>query len=118
VSLNAAAIAIMVERGLSAADILAVAEALEIKKDRTGAERQARYRDRKDVSENEWYYLREQVFMRDGYACTYCGSDRDLSCDHVVPLIQGGKSTLDNLTTACKPCNSGKGGRAPEVWLA
>lgn len=46
-SLNAAAIAVMVDRGLTAADILAVAEALEIKKDRTGAERQARYRERK-----------------------------------------------------------------------
>ncbi len=43
-SLNAAAIAVMVERGLSAADILAVAEALEVRRDPTAAERQARYR--------------------------------------------------------------------------
>lgn len=42
----------MVERGLSASDILAVAEALEIKKDRTGAERQARYRERKEADRN------------------------------------------------------------------
>ena len=43
-SLNAAAIAVMVERGLSAADILAVAEALEVRRDPTAAERQARHR--------------------------------------------------------------------------
>lgn len=46
-SLNAAAIAVMVDRGLNAADILAVAEALEIKRDPTAADRQARYRKRK-----------------------------------------------------------------------
>lgn len=51
-SLNAAAIAVMVERGLTASDILAVAEALECKKDRTGAERQARYRERKAEKRN------------------------------------------------------------------
>jgi hypothetical protein len=50
VSLNAAAIAIMVKRGLTAEDILDVAEALEVKRDRTGAERQARYRDRHKVT--------------------------------------------------------------------
>lgn len=49
-SLNAAAIAIMVGQGMDAAGILAVAEALEIKRDRTGAERQARYRERNKVT--------------------------------------------------------------------
>ena len=49
-SLNAAAIAVMVKRGLTADDILAVAEALEVKRDRTGAERQARYRERHKVT--------------------------------------------------------------------
>lgn len=48
--MNAAAIAILVEKGLTAADILAVAEALERKKDKTGAERQARYRERHKVT--------------------------------------------------------------------
>lgn len=49
-SLNAAAIAIMVSQGMNAAGILAVAEALEVKRDRTGAERQARYRERNKVT--------------------------------------------------------------------
>jgi hypothetical protein len=50
VSLNAAAIAIMVSQGMDAVGILAVAEALEVKRDRTGAERQARYRERNKVT--------------------------------------------------------------------
>jgi hypothetical protein len=50
VSLNAAAIAVMVKQGMDAIGILAVAEALEVKKDRTGAERQARYRERNKVT--------------------------------------------------------------------
>jgi len=35
-----------------------------------------------------------------------------LVVDHIVPVIAGGPSTLDNLITACEPCNQGKGGRS------
>lgn len=44
--MNAAAIRILIAKGLSAEDIADVAEALERKKDNTAAERQARYRAR------------------------------------------------------------------------
>lgn len=46
-SLNAAMIQMMVDKGLSAQDIADIAKAGEVKVDRTAAERQARYRDRK-----------------------------------------------------------------------
>ncbi|KAK2079887.1 hypothetical protein QBZ16_002282 [Prototheca wickerhamii] len=29
---------------------------------------------------------RRAVFMRDGFSCQYCGSGRDLTLDHLVPL--------------------------------
>ncbi len=70
-----------------------------------------------DVSDAEWRALRLRVFERDGYACRYCGADDlPLECDHVFPVLLGGKSEMDNLAAACKPCNRSKGPRTVEVW--
>jgi 5-methylcytosine-specific restriction endonuclease McrA len=57
---------------------------------------------------------RREVFARDGYSCQYCGGRNDLTLDHVTPRHRGGPHTWENLTTACRPCNHGKGGRTPE----
>lgn len=46
-SLNAATIQVLIDKGLTAADILEVAQASERKVDSTAAERQARYRERR-----------------------------------------------------------------------
>lgn len=55
--MNAATLRILIEKGLSAEDILAVAEAMERKADSTNAERQARYREnRKAKKENVTRY--------------------------------------------------------------
>lgn len=53
---------------------------------------------------------RENVFRRDGYECVYCGDTKrkHLTIDHVLPLSKGGKSTWDNLVTACSKCNGEK----------
>ena len=115
--MNAATIRLLVEKGLSGADIAEIAESLEVKKDPTGAERQARYRARRDVTAIEWEAIRHEIFERDNHTCVYCGSQGDLACDHVVPLVQGGLSTSGNLVTACRSCNCEKSGRTPQEWL-
>lgn len=53
---------------------------------------------------------RSAVFERDGHRCLKCGTEEDLSIDHVVPLSKGGDNDVDNLQTLCKTCNSSKGG--------
>ena len=53
--------------------------------------------------------LRWAVFRRDGYACLYCGSESNLSIDHVFPVSRGGDNRPDNLQTLCRDCNSRKG---------
>jgi 5-methylcytosine-specific restriction endonuclease McrA len=61
-------------------------------------------------------FSRTTVLVRDRFACQYCGrigTRRELTLDHVVPRTQGGKTTWENLTTACSPCNAKKGGRTP-----
>ena len=41
--------------------------------------------------------------------CLYCGDTEYLSVDHIIPLVSGGTSDIDNLTIACGSCNSMKG---------
>lgn len=36
------------------------------------------------------------------------------SADHVLPVTQGGRTTPDNLVTACWPCQFGKSSFTPE----
>lgn len=43
-----------------------------------------------------------------GGVCLSCGSDTDISADHVVALANGGTNTLDNIQPLCRPCNSKK----------
>jgi len=58
-------------------------------------------------------FTRFNLFLRDRFACQYCGVGDDLTFDHVVPRAYGGKTTWENVTTACAPCNMRKGGRLP-----
>ena len=51
--------------------------------------------------------------------CFYCGKEfkpSELTMDHVVPLIRGGKSTKNNTAPACKECNSKKKYLLPMEW--
>ena len=60
---------------------------------------------------------RRNIFLRDGYACQYCGTrppQRDLNLDHVFPRSRGGPTSWENLVCCCRRCNLNKGGRTPE----
>ena len=58
---------------------------------------------------------RFEVFKRDGFKCQYCGAHPPgvlLHVDHVLAVAEGGTNVIDNLVTACEPCNLGKGARS------
>ncbi len=38
----------------------------------------------------------------------------DLAFGHVVPRSRGGRTSWENIVTACAPCNLAKGGRTPQ----
>ena len=64
----------------------------------------------------EMKFNRQNLFERDGHRCQYCGesfSPKELNMDHVVPRDRGGKTTWENIVTACIRCNSRKGNREP-----
>ena len=58
-------------------------------------------------------FTRFNLFLRDAFACQYCSSGDDLTFDHVIPRSKGGRTTWENVVTACAPCSLTKGGRTP-----
>lgn len=80
-----------------------------------------------DTSINDWYLrrfisvdMKAAVLERDGFKCRICGkyitSCKDAKrfiklgsglyhIDHIVPLQQGGRATLENLQLTCPECN-------------
>jgi 5-methylcytosine-specific restriction endonuclease McrA len=56
-------------------------------------------------------FTRFNVFLRDRFSCQYCGSDQELTFDHLLPRSKGGQTNWNNVVTACSSCNVKKGGR-------
>jgi 5-methylcytosine-specific restriction endonuclease McrA len=57
-------------------------------------------------------FSRYNLYLRDMFTCQFCLTQfpqSQLTLDHVLPLSKGGRTTWENITTACGPCNSRKG---------
>lgn len=68
----------------------------------------------REIRKSQWWKRR----LSEG-RCYYCGEKflpKDLTMDHIVPLIRGGKSTKGNIVAACKECNSRKKHMLPSEW--
>ncbi len=51
--------------------------------------------------------------------CYYCGrkvKPAELTMDHLIPIVRGGKSVHGNLVPACKECNNKKKYLLPTEW--
>ena len=60
--------------------------------------------------------LRRAVVRRAANRCEYCGlsqagQEAEFHIDHVVPVVDGGATTLDNLALACVSCSLRKAAR-------
>ena len=62
-------------------------------------------------SVREWVKEREQENH-----CIYCGEERDLTIEHILPRSCGGEDIPDNVVMVCKSCNSSKGGKRLYEW--
>ena len=66
--------------------------------------------------------LRRSQWWRNRIAsgiCHYCCSKTapaELTLDHIVPLVRGGRSTRGNCVPACKACNTRKRDLLPTEW--
>lgn len=62
-------------------------------------------------------FTKRNIMLRDQFCCVYCGHKfpaDTLTWDHVLPRAQGGKTTWENMATACGPCNQRKDAHTPE----
>jgi 5-methylcytosine-specific restriction endonuclease McrA len=84
--------------------IIEVSEA-EIKKEREKA---------RELRKTQWWKNRIARGI-----CHWCGgkfSSAELSMDHIVPVIRGGKSGRGNVVLSCKECNNKKKHMLPIEW--
>jgi 5-methylcytosine-specific restriction endonuclease McrA len=57
-------------------------------------------------------FNRINIYLRDDFTCQYCGvkfPSNELTFDHVIPRVDGGETTFENIVASCVPCNSKKG---------
>ena len=57
-------------------------------------------------------FSRSNLLIRDDFTCQYCEkklNSFDLTVDHVIPRVKGGKTKWENIVCACYVCNSIKG---------
>lgn len=59
--------------------------------------------------------LRRAVLKRDGHRCLRCGSTKNLTIDHIIPVSKGGLTIELNTQAACASCNVEKSDRV-EYW--
>jgi hypothetical protein len=50
------------------------------------------------------------------YQCAYCGSEENLTLDHITPRSKGGTDRVTNVLCACKECNTSKGHQIWSDW--
>ena len=62
----------------------------------------------------EW----RDLCVRHGHRCAYCGAQKRLERDHVVPLSRGGTNSIDNILPACRSCNARKNAKTADEFRA
>ena len=79
-------------------------------------------RKHRRVASREAALTNENLFLRDGYRCAYCGRRRGelrprerLTRDHLIPRSKGGADAWLNVVTACSSCNHRKDDRLPDA---
>lgn len=68
----------------------------------------------RELRSSQWWKRK-----RSSGVCYYCGAKAgpaDLTMDHIIPIVRGGKSVQGNIVPACKDCNNKKKYLLPIEW--
>jgi len=72
-------------------------------------------RDRaRKLRSSQWWKRKRSLGI-----CHYCKNNfppKELTMDHVIPIVRGGKSEKFNLVSCCKECNTKKNQLLPSEW--
>lgn len=77
----------------------------EIKKERAKA---------RELRKTQWW--KRKCAEGKCYFCNRTFHPKDLTMEHIVPIIRGGRSTKGNVAPACKECNNKKKYMLPIEW--
>ncbi|HUI45318.1 MAG TPA: HNH endonuclease [Nitrospirota bacterium] len=68
----------------------------------------------REMRESQWWKRKRAAGV-----CYYCGGKfkaMELTMDHLVPIVRGGRSVPGNLVPSCKACNNKKKYLLPTEW--
>lgn len=55
--------------------------------------------------------IRQKILKKYDFKCNICGSEKNLTIDHIRAYSKGGSDNIKNLQVLCKSCNSKKGSK-------
>lgn len=59
---------------------------------------------------------RKQIKESWNHQCAYCGSEENLTIDHIIPQSKGGSDFTKNVVCCCHSCNQNKSHTSWEEW--
>jgi len=68
----------------------------------------------RELRATQWWKRKKSLGI-----CSYCQGKfkpAELTMDHIIPLIRGGRSTKGNVVACCKDCNSKKKHKLLMEW--
>ena len=68
----------------------------------------------RDLRKTQWW--KRKCSEGKCYYCRNIFSPKDMTMDHLIPIIRGGRSTKGNVVPACKECNNKKKHSLPMEW--
>lgn len=68
----------------------------------------------RELRRSQWW--RNRIAAGECYYCHVIVPPAELTLDHIVPLVRGGRTTKGNCVPACKACNSKKKDLLPIEW--
>ena len=86
-------------------------------KEKLRPSKNARQRIRNRVIQGGTYLILDKE-LRKIYnsPCFNCGSMKDQSLDHIIPISRGGSHSVGNIMTLCLPCNISKKAKLLSEW--
>ncbi len=68
----------------------------------------------REMRDSQWWKRKRSIGI-----CYYCNRKfrpAELTMDHLVPIVRGGKSVQGNIVSSCKECNNKKKYLLPAEW--